>query len=60
MLNLHGDQGSAKSTLCKLLSTLIDPSEVPCLTTRDGNEMVQGLAHRFCAVLDNVSTIPAW
>src|SRR5262245_13607453 len=60
ILNLHGDQGSAKSTLCRLLSNLIDPSQAPLLKTKDEADLVQGLAHRFCAILDNVSTLPDW
>jgi len=60
LLVLHGDQGSAKSNLCKFLLALLDPSTVPCLTTKNGPELIQGLAHRFGGILDNVSTIPEW
>lgn len=60
VLVLYGDQGSAKSSLCRTLATLVDPSKTPCLRTKDAAELVQALAHRFCAVLDNVSTLPDW
>jgi hypothetical protein len=60
VLVVHGEQGAAKSTGCKMLHSFIDPSITPCLRTRDGTELVQALAHRFAAVLDNVSTLPEW
>jgi hypothetical protein len=43
-----------------MLLSLVDPSATTCLRTKDGGELVQALAHRFAAVLDNVSTLPAW
>jgi hypothetical protein len=60
MLVTHGDQGTAKSSTSKILLSLVDPSATPCLRTRDATELVQALAHRFAAVLDNVSSLPAW
>ena len=60
MLVTHGDQGATKSTACKVLLSLVDPSATPCLRTKDGGELVQGLAHRFATVLDNVSSLPVW
>jgi hypothetical protein len=60
VLVTHGDQGTAKSTACKVLLSLVDPSATPCLRTRDAAELVQALAHRFAAILDNVSSLPDW
>lgn len=60
ILAFHGDQGSAKSTMCKILAQIIDPSEVPLLKAKDEGELIQGLHHRFAAILDNVSHIPDW
>jgi hypothetical protein len=60
MLVGYGDQGSAKTTAQKMLLALVDPSSTPCLRTRDASELVQALAHRFAAVLDNVSSLPTW
>jgi len=60
MLVGYGDQGSAKTTAEKMLLELVDPSSTPCLRTRDAAELVQALAHRFAAVLDNVSSLPTW
>ena len=61
VLMLHGEQGSAKSTLQELIRRLVDPSSVCTLTfPRDINELVQKLSHNYIAYFDNVSTIPGW
>ncbi len=60
MLVVYGDQGSAKTTAEKMLLELVEPSSTPCLRTRDASELVQALAHRYAAVLDNVSSLPVW
>jgi hypothetical protein len=58
MLILHGDQGSAKSTLLRLLRELIDPSEVALLTPPDSiRELVQFASHHYTIFLDNLSEI---
>jgi hypothetical protein len=61
ILMLHGDQGSAKTTLQELIKTLVDPS---CILTlafpRDTNEFIQELAHNYIAYFDNISNIPEW
>ncbi len=58
MLILHGDQGSAKSTLLRLLRELIDPSEVALLTPPDSiRELVQFASHHYAIFLDNLSEI---
>lgn len=60
-LMLHGEQGSAKSTLQKLVKTLIDPSSVELLSfPRDISELVQKLSHNRIAYFDNVSHIRDW
>lgn len=61
VLMLHGEQGSAKSTLQELIRVLVDPSSVLTLTfPRDINELVQKLSHNYVAYFDNVSSIPDW
>jgi hypothetical protein len=57
---IYGDQGSAKSSLAKRQRELIDPSKMPLLRAKDEPEVVQGLAHHYCAILDNVSSLPEW
>ena len=61
ILMLHGEQGSAKSTLQELIKMLVDPSIVKTLTfPRDINELIQQLSHNYIAYFDNVSVIREW
>jgi hypothetical protein len=61
VLMLHGEQGSAKSTLQELIRMLVDPSAICTLTfPRDINELVQKLSHNYVAYFDNVSIIHDW
>ena len=58
ILMLHGEQGSAKTTLQELIKMLVDPSIVKTLTfPRDINELVQQLSHNYIAYYDNISVI---
>ena len=60
VLVVHGEQGSAKSTLMRLLSMLIDPSRTPLRTEpRDVGEWVQAADHAWLITLDNVSRLPS-
>jgi hypothetical protein len=61
ILMLHGEQGSAKSTLQELIKMLVDPSIVKTLTfPRDIHELIQKLSHNYIAYFDNVSAIKEW
>jgi hypothetical protein len=61
ILMLHGEQGSAKSTLQELIRMLVDPSNVLTLTfPRDINELIQKLSHNYITYFDNVSSIKEW
>ncbi|HKU50615.1 MAG TPA: hypothetical protein VJP79_11735 [Nitrososphaera sp.] len=61
VLMLHGEQGSAKSTLQELIKDLVDPSSVKSLSfPRDINELVQKLSHHYVAYFDNISHIKEW
>jgi hypothetical protein len=61
VLMLHGEQGSAKSTLQELIKMLVNPSSIRTLTfPRDINELVQKLSHNYVTYFDNVSLIPDW
>ena len=56
---LHGPQGSAKTTLFRMLRQLVDPSAVDVLSfPRDATELVQQLSHHWAPYYDNVSTLP--
>lgn len=61
ILMLHGEQGSAKSTMHELIKTLVDPCSVRTLSfPRDINELIQVLSHNYVANFDNVSHIQEW
>ena len=61
ILMLHGEQGSAKTTLQELIKMLVDPSIVKTLTfPRDINELVQQLSHNYIAYYENLSSIKEW
>src|SRR5215469_3320010 len=61
ILMLHGEQGSAKTTLQELIKTLVDPSNILTLAfPRDINEFIQGLAHNYVVYFDNISNIREW
>jgi energy-coupling factor transporter ATP-binding protein EcfA2 len=61
ILMLHGEQGSAKSTLLELIKMLVDPSIIRTLAfSRDNNELVQKLSHNYISYFDNVSEIKDW
>ena len=61
MLILHGEQGSAKSTLQTLIKKLVDPSKPTLLTIHNNRtEFVQQLAHNHVAYYDNVKRTPRW
>jgi hypothetical protein len=61
ILMLHGEQGSAKSTLQEMIKLLVDYSIVRTLSfPRDINELIQKLHHNYIAYFDNISVIPGW
>ncbi len=61
VLVVHGEQGSAKSTLMRVLALLLDPSKMPLRTEpRDPADWVQAADHAWLTVLDNVSHLPSW
>jgi hypothetical protein len=61
ILVLYGDQGSAKTTLFKLIKSLVDPSKTDVLTfSKNTQEMVQKLDHHWFCDFDNVSDLPDW
>jgi hypothetical protein len=61
VLVVHGEQGTAKSTLMRMLTLLIDPSHTP-LRCEPCNkaEWAQTADHTWLVTLDNVSSLPAW
>lgn len=59
VLQLHGEKGSAKSTLQTLIKLLVDPAK-PKLLYNDVKEFIQQLAHNYVAYYDNVKYTPKW
>ena len=56
ILTVHGQAGSAKSTLCKIIKKLVDPSWVEILTyPKNPKDFIQILSHHFFAFFDNLS-----
>lgn len=52
----HGAQGSAKSTVLKVIRALVDPSSTPIIISpKDIGELVQISNHHYCVYLDNLS-----
>ena len=61
MLILHGEKGSAKSTLQTMIKLLSDPAKPTLLTIHsDRSEFIQQLAHNHIAYYDNVKNTPGW
>jgi hypothetical protein len=56
LLVLQGEQGSAKSTLAKILKSLIDPSSAPIRAVpRDERDLLIAATHSHVLAFDNVS-----
>jgi hypothetical protein len=61
ILVLQGEQGSAKSTLAKLLRLLIDPQACPLLALpKSTRDLVATADNGWLLAYDNISTIPTW
>jgi hypothetical protein len=61
VLVLQGEQGSAKSTLAKVLRLLIDPQACPLLALpKSTRDLVATVVNGWLLAYDNISTIPIW
>ncbi|MCI0458977.1 MAG: hypothetical protein L0Z62_18620 [Gemmataceae bacterium] len=61
LLNLHGEQGSAKSTTGRMLRGLIDPNIAPLRSApRDERDLVIAATNSWLLALDNLSDLPPW
>jgi hypothetical protein len=61
ILSLFGEQGTGKSTGCRRLVSLIDPSPVPLRKPpRDPEGWVTAAQGSWVVALDNLSTVPDW
>ena len=61
ILAIHGEQGSAKSTLAKVVRKLIDPQESPVLASpRSTRDLMVTAFSSWLLVYDNISVVPGW
>jgi hypothetical protein len=61
VLIFHGEQGTAKSTACKVIRALIDPSTTPLRTEpRENRDLMIAATNGWVIALDNVSHLPPW
>lgn len=61
VLGVHGEQGSAKSTACKMARALIDPNSAPLRRPpRDDRDLMIAAANGWIVTFDNMSGIPQW
>jgi hypothetical protein len=61
VLVVHGEQGSAKSTLARVVRSLIDPQASPVLAQpRSTRDLMVTAANGWLMAYDNISVIPTW
>lgn len=61
VLVIHGEQGSAKSTVSKMLRELVDPNVAPLRSEqRDERDLMLAATNSWIVALDNLSKLPVW
>jgi len=61
ILGLHGEQGSAKTTVGKVARQLIDPFKAPMRTKpRNERDLMIAASNSYMVTLDNLSRIEPW
>jgi hypothetical protein len=61
VLTLHGEQGSAKSSLARILRLLIDPHSSALLgQPTSKRDLLATAVHGWLLAYDNISAIPTW
>jgi hypothetical protein len=61
VLNLHGEQGSAKTTTARVLRELIDPNTAPVRAEpKEPRDLMIAANNGWLLAMDNVSHLPAW
>ena len=61
VLALHGEQGSAKSTLLRILRELVDPNEAPLRSSpKEVRDLMIAALNAWILAFDNFSKIPDW
>lgn len=61
ILVVNGEQGSAKSTACRLLRDLIDPNDAPLRSQpRNEHDLAVAASNAWIVNFDNLSVVPDW
>jgi hypothetical protein len=61
LLAISGEQGAAKTVLCKLLKALIDPNAAPVRAlSREERELMIAANNSYLLAFDNLSGLPVW
>jgi hypothetical protein len=61
LLLLNGEQGSAKSTVARVLRSFADPSVAPLRSApRDDRDLIIAASNSWVVALDNLSTVQPW
>ena len=61
ILAVHGEQGSAKSTACRMLRELVDPNVAPLrCEPRDHRDLAIAANNSWVLAIDNVSSVKPW
>jgi hypothetical protein len=61
VLAIAGEQGSAKTVLCKILRALVDPNVAPVRALpREERELMIAANNGHVLAFDNLSSLPAW
>jgi hypothetical protein len=57
----QGGQGTAKSTMAKILKNMVDPGHTPQRATpKDIRDLMIAASNSWCLSFDNLSSIPPW
>jgi Bifunctional DNA primase/polymerase, N-terminal/Primase C terminal 2 (PriCT-2) len=61
ILALRGEEGTGKSTLVRIIRSLVDPNKVPLRTLpREERDLYIAAKNGYLLAFDNVSTLPPW
>ena len=61
VLPIHGEQGSAKSSLARVVRQLLDPVSAPLRAEpRDVRDLMIAARHSWVVAFDNLSALPPW